>query len=157
MTDIEYVAIEPERLDRMRQRGADEHGNPWTPRVCEGWEPLRCCLRIAEPGSEIVLIGYTPRPEAGAWAETGPVFVHFGRCTGYPTPGDYPEAFRRSRSTVQPFDHTGARAYQHIAVLEPEDDHAAAVRRVLDQPEVAYAHVRSATAACFTFEARAVR
>jgi hypothetical protein len=157
MSDIEFTAIDPERLDAMRDNGKDEQGNPWTLRVAEGWEPLRCCLRKATELEHIALIGYSPWTEPSPWAETGPVFVHFGPCEGYHTTGDYPEMFRHSRSMLNPFDHTGARAYEHITFLGPEDDHEAAVRTVLSQPDVAYLHVRSATAGCFTFAARPVR
>ena len=48
----------------------------------------------------------------------------------------------------------GARAYKHIKFVEPGDDYPAAVAMVMAQPEVAYLHVRSATAQCFTFEVR---
>jgi hypothetical protein len=154
MSDVDFIAIDPERLQRMRERGADEHGNPWTPRTAEGWEPLRCCLRKAEVSEQIALVCYTPWTEPSPWLEAGPVFVHFGQCNGYTTPGDYPEAFLHSRSMLNPFDHTGARAYDHITFLQPEDDHEAAVRTILDQPQVDYLHVRSAIAGCFTFEVR---
>jgi hypothetical protein len=157
MSDIVFTAIDPERLEAMRDSGKDEHGNPWTRRVAEGWEPLRCCLRKATEREDIALISYSPWTEPSPWAETGPVFVHFGRCEGYDATGDYPEAFRHSRSMLNPFDHTGARAYEHITFLEPDDDHEQAVRAVLSQPNVAHLHVRSATAGCFTFAARPVR
>jgi hypothetical protein len=59
-------------------------------------------------------------------------------------------------SLLNPFDHTGARAYKHIKFVEPGDDYPAAVAMVMvmAQPEVACLHVRSATAQCFTFEVR---
>lgn len=157
MSDIEFTAIDPERLTRMREQNADEFGNPWTLRVAEGWEPLRCCLRKARDAEEIALICYTPWTEPSPWAEAGPVFVHFGQCAGYDAPGEYPEDFRRSPSMLNPFDHTGARAYEHITFVKPDDDHEAAVRAVLDQPSVAYLHVRSSTAGCFTFAVHPVR
>ena len=50
MSTLRYLAIDPERLDAVRRRGADEFGNPWQPRAGEGWEPLRCCLRTAGEG-----------------------------------------------------------------------------------------------------------
>lgn len=156
MSDLHFIAIDEQRLDRMREQGADEHGNPWTLRSAEGWEPLRCCLRKAEESERIALICYTPWTEPSPWLEAGPVFVHFGRCEGYSTSGDYPEAFLRNRSMLNPFDHTGARAYDHITFLAPDDDHEGAVRAILDQPDVAYLHVRSTTAGCYTFEVRPV-
>ena len=154
MSDIECIAISQERLEGMRELGADEFGNPWTLRAAEGWEPLRCCLRIAGEGEEIALICYTPWTEASPWMEAGPVFVHFGRCGGYATPGLYPPALASGPRMLNPFDHDGARAYEHIAFVGPDDDHEAAVRNVLDRPGVAFLHVRSATAGCFTFEVR---
>jgi hypothetical protein len=157
MTDIEFMAIDPDRLERMRTHEADEHGNPWAPRAAEGWEPLRCCLRIAERDERIALITYSPWTSPSPWQEAGPVFVHFERCAGYPTPGDYPASFRRSPSMINPFDHAGARAYRHITFVEPDDDHEAAVRRVLAEPDVSHIHIRSSTAGCFTFEVRPVR
>jgi len=151
MSDIRYTAIDQDRLGRMRERGADEQGNPWTHRAAEGWEPLRCCLRKAGEGEDIALINYTPWTTLSPWAEAGPVFVHFGPCAGYRSPAEYPEAFRHSHSTLQPFGHDGARVYEHITMVEPDDDHEAAIRAVMAHPEVAYLHVRSATAACFAF------
>jgi uncharacterized protein DUF1203 len=154
MSDIQYRAIDADRLANMRERGADEFGNPWTLRVAEGWEPLRCCLTVAGEGERIALICYTPWPEPSPWAEAGPVFVHFGPCAGYADTGSYPEAFRHSKRMLNPFDHEGARAYEHITFVGPEDDHEAAVRGILEQPDVAYLHVRSSEAGCFTFEVR---
>ena len=62
MSTLRYLAIDPERLDAVRRRGADEFGNPWQPRAAEGWEPLRCCLRTAGEGEDIALISYSPWP-----------------------------------------------------------------------------------------------
>lgn len=150
MSEIEFRAIDPERLQRMREQESDEYGNPWQARVAEGWEPLRCCLRLPAAGEQIVLMCYSPWTEASPWAEAGPVFVHFAQCAGYSTPGEYPEAFRRSPLMLNTFDHEGARAYEHITFVAPEEDHEAAVRAVMAHPDVAYLHVRSSTAGCFS-------
>ena len=155
MTDVHYLAIDPHRLDVMRGKGADEFGNPWLRQTAQGWEPLRCCLRKAAADEDIALISYSPW--AGGWtpwAEAGPVFVHFRRCPGYRTPAEYPPGLRESHCLLNPFDRTGARAYAHITFVEPHEDHDAAVQAVMAQPDVAYLHVRSAVAQCFTFEVR---
>ena len=156
MSALEYKAIDPERLDAMRRQGADEFGNPWKLRAAGGGEPLRCCLRQAEPGEDITLIGYSPwpLPWTTPWSEAGPVFVCYRRCPGYQAPGEYPVGLAGKYSLLNPFDRDGNRAYEHITFVPPGEDHAAAVARVMAQPEVAYLHVRSATAQCFTFEVR---
>ena len=149
--EIRYTAIPPARLEAMRTAGADEMGNKWQLRVAEGWEPLRCCLRGAGVDEDIALISYSPWDEPSPWMEAGPVFVHYAACDGYADTGQYPEAFRHNKAILNPFDHTGARAYDHITFLDPDDDHEAALRTVLSQPDVAYVHVRSGTAGCFHF------
>lgn len=159
MSTLQYKAIGPERLDAMRGQGADEFGNPWRRRTAEGWEPLRCCLRTAREGEGIALISYSPWPLPWdtPWAEAGPVFVCHHRCAGYQTPQEYPPDLRGRFSLLSPFGHTGARAYRHITFVEPGDDPRKAVETVMGQPDVAYLHVRSATAQCFTFEVRPVQ
>ena len=83
VSDVRIVGVEAERLTRIRERGTDEFGNPWTARPAQGWEPLRCCLTRAVEGEPIALICHTPWPEPSPWMEAGPVFVHFGPCAGY--------------------------------------------------------------------------
>ncbi|HEY1485032.1 MAG TPA: DUF1203 domain-containing protein, partial [Micromonosporaceae bacterium] len=83
MNDIEIIAIDPDRLKAMRAAGADEFGNPWTLRIAEGWEPLRCCLTKPDEGEEIALICYSPWTSPSPWSESGPVFVHYGECAGH--------------------------------------------------------------------------
>ena len=61
------LPIDPERLSTMRVQGHDEHGNTWSPYAAEGWEPLRCCLRLAEPDEQVVLISYAPFTTMSAW------------------------------------------------------------------------------------------
>jgi hypothetical protein len=62
MKNLTYLAIDPHRLDTMRQRGTDEFGQPWDRRTAQGWEPLRCCPRKAVGGENIALISYSPWP-----------------------------------------------------------------------------------------------
>jgi hypothetical protein len=154
MSDVRFLPIDPDRLAAMRAAGADEFGNPWTPFPAEGWEPLRCCLRGSDTGESIALITYSPWAMPSPWMEAGPVFVHAAGCAGYGTTGAYPPALLGSRRWLNPFDHGGARVYDHITFLEADDDHEAAVRDLLARPEVAFVHVRSALAGCLMFEAR---
>lgn len=139
----------------MRDKGSDEFGNPWTLRKAQGWEPLRCCLRMAEADEDIALICYTPWTAPSPWAEAGPVFVHFGQCVGYRTPRSYPKELANRPVMFNTFGADGSRAYDHITFADPDDDHERIVRGLLRRSEVEFVHVRSATAGCFTFEVRA--
>ncbi|MEV4318310.1 DUF1203 domain-containing protein [Actinocrispum sp. NPDC049592] len=148
---LRYTAIPADRLAAMRAAGMDEHGNKWQLRSAEGWEPLRCCLERAEQDEDIALICYTPWTEPSPWLEAGPIFVHHNECAGYQTPDQYPPLFAHNKAILNPFDHTGARAYDHITFLAPADDHEEAAHKILNEPEVAHIHARSQEAGCFHF------
>jgi Protein of unknown function (DUF1203) len=151
MSDIEVREIQQARLAGMRAAGRDELGNPWVVRVAEGWEPLRCCLRVPAAGEEIALIAYSPWTAPSPWAESGPVFVHYGQCEGYGTPGSWPAELRGRLQLVRPYGPDGAIAYDHIRTIQPDDDPEVVIRELLAQPDVDHVHIRSATAGCFAF------
>lgn len=71
---IRIVPIAPGFLARVRG-GIDDLGQPIEHHVALGGEPLRDCLRRAEPGEPIVLASYCPFTIAGPYKEYGPVFV----------------------------------------------------------------------------------
>ena len=84
--------IDPARLEVVHTTGADGHGNQLRPFAATGrGEPLRCCLRYAEPGEQITLISYAPFEHPSVWREVGPVFIHAARCEGYTPTGRLPE------------------------------------------------------------------
>jgi hypothetical protein len=88
-------ALSPERLEAMRWAGSDDGGNVVFPaRTAQGGEPLRCCLKIATPGEQVLLIAYCPFNKPSPYAETGPVFVHAESCEGYHRADLYPDQFR---------------------------------------------------------------
>ncbi len=66
MTTEQIVAfqIHPVPADVLAQvgaRGVDAvSGTPVEHLVAEGGEPLRCCLRDADPGEDVMLFGYEP-------------------------------------------------------------------------------------------------
>jgi hypothetical protein len=73
-TAIRIVPIAERFLQRVRD-GLDDLGQPVEHHVAQGGEPLRDCLRRAEPGEAIVLASYCPFTVAGPYKEYGPVFV----------------------------------------------------------------------------------
>ena len=151
MTDLNVVAIDPERLADMRRRGADEHGNEWAPFSARGWEPLRCCLSVAVAGVPIVLISYQPLDGPSPWAEVGPVFVHAHACDGYRTPGALPPALAMGPRLLRTYRADGSLDYDHIRVVDDGEPVEPVIRDLFDTAEVAFVHARSVQAQCFTY------
>jgi hypothetical protein len=73
-TSIRILPLPPAFLERVRA-GIDDLGQPVERHVAAGGEPLRDCLRRAQPGEAILLASYCPFTLAGPFREYGPVFV----------------------------------------------------------------------------------
>ncbi len=154
MTNYDVIAIDPDRLEGMRARGADEHGNPFTGYPALGWEPLRCCLHIADAGERIALVAYTPFLAPSPWAETGPVYVHAERCAGHPAESGLPTSLRTGPRILRSYRADRTLDYDHITYVGQGDDIEPALRELLEVPGVGEVHVRAAQTQCFTYAVR---
>jgi hypothetical protein len=143
--------IDPARLARIREQGSDEHGNPLTTRTADGGEPLRCCLRKAEPGEDIALISFAPFTHTSPWTEVGPVFVHRHACAGYRADDEFPGEFRAGPRVLRTYDADLSMLYEHNTVVPPGGDVEAEVRSLLGRAGVSVVHVRAVVPQCFTF------
>jgi hypothetical protein len=81
-TNFQIHAIPPEVFDHVRASCVDVSGNPVELLTATGSEPLRCCLRDAEGGEQVILFGYEPPIPASPYREVGPVFGHAEHCEG---------------------------------------------------------------------------
>jgi hypothetical protein len=135
----------------MRSARSDEHGNAFVSIPAEGWEPLRCCLQIAESGHDIALISYAPLRQASPWREVGPVFVHGTQCDGYQNSSELPSDLRIGPRVLRSYRADGSLDYDHITVVLDGEDIEASLDELLAAPEVAEVHVRAHGAQCFTY------
>jgi hypothetical protein len=97
----------------------------------EGRAPLRCCLRDSQVGERLLLGAVAPPGPLGAYAETGPVFMHADHCPG-PASSGYPEAFRACRQVFRAYDNTGQIVGGEI--VEPGRNQEAVAERLLSTP-----------------------
>ena len=148
MTTFQILAIPPHELDAIRRTG-DASGAQLSPVVDdEGGSPLRCCLRPSRPGERIALIAYRPPGTAGAYAETGPAFVHADRCAGYPADGGWPPEFRDRQQVLRAYDATGRIA---DALLVDGTDAEAGIEKLFADPAHVMLHSRNVLYGCFMF------
>ena len=145
-------AIDPARLDVVRAAGADGHGNQLRPVAATGQgEPLRCCLRYAEPGEQITLISYAPFEHPSVWTEVGPVYIHAARCEGYTPTGRLPEQLATGPRLLRTYHADDTMNYEHNTVVIDEADLEPIIERLLDKPEVTTVHVRTLAPQCFLY------
>jgi hypothetical protein len=150
VTGFTVSALPPAMVERIRARGEDDFGNRVEVVVNQDGEraPLRCCLRVAEPGERMALIAYRPSDRGGPYAEVGPIFVHAEQCDGYPDPTAYPQAFRYKPQLFRSYGADGRQV--HNEIVEPAEVDSAIVR-LLERPDIEVIHSRNVLAGCYMF------
>ena len=117
----------------------------------DGGAPLRCCLRESRAGERITLGSVTPPGPAGAYAESGPVFVHADGCAGPDSTG-YPTEFRSRSQVFRAYSADGVIVGGEI--VEPGTGQEAVAERLLADPAVAFLHSRNVIHGCYMFAIR---
>lgn len=89
------IAPLPEAFLARARAGTDDLGQPVERLIAQGGEPLRDCLRRAEPGESILLASYCPFTVNGPFKEYGPVFLAadpqpYPSLNALPTEGERP-------------------------------------------------------------------
>ncbi|BCB77376.1 DUF1203 domain-containing protein [Phytohabitans flavus] len=137
-------------LETVRDTGKDVSGNPVERVTATGGEPIRCCLRDAEAGEELILFGYEPPLPPGPYREVGPVFAHAEPCAGPAATADtYPEDWRRRSQVLRAYDERG---WIHPATrVHDGSDPEGAIAKVLAEPGVVQVHSRNVAYGCYMF------
>lgn len=164
MTGYEARPIGQTALKQLRE--TDDAGHPCVPySATEGGDPLRCCLRGAEPGERIALVSYAPLrrwaaenwAKPGAYDEQGPVFIHAEECEGPVAEREgYPFSRAGALRAVRRYSAEGRIVGGRLLEIPAEAEHGfdAAFAEAFADPEVALVHVRAVEYGCFHFEVR---
>lgn len=148
-TSFRLHTIPDEMLDPVRAGGADASGEPAVHLAAEGGEPLRCCLRDARPGEDLILFGYAPPLPASPYREIGAVIAHAGRCAGPDRLDSYPPDWRDRPQVLRAYDDRG---WIHDATrLHDGHDPEAVIAEMFAQPGVARIHSRNVAWGCYMF------
>ncbi|WP_375493565.1 DUF1203 domain-containing protein [uncultured Jatrophihabitans sp.] len=149
-------AIEPRRLDDVRASGADGHGNRLQPFAASGdGEPLRCCLRYAEPGDQIALISYAPFDHPSVWTEVGPIYIHAARCDGYTSADQLPRELANGPRVLRTYRADDTMNYDHNTVVTDEAALEPLIETLLGESDVHTVHVRTLAPQCFLYSVTA--
>lgn len=150
-TRFEVRAIPAEVLESVRRKGIDAGGNPLVRLVADGTvQPLRCCLRYARAGEDIILFGYEPPIPPSPYREVGAVFAHAQACAG-PDPAEltrYPVEWRGKRQVFRAYD---ARGWIADAVDHDGSDPESVIGELFANPDVEQIHVRNIGYGCLMF------
>ncbi|MFF3689673.1 DUF1203 domain-containing protein [Streptomyces sp. NPDC002187] len=142
-------ALPAEVLDSVRTTGVDAFGNRVEPITAEGGDPLRCCLRNAESGEDLLLFGYQPPLPASPYREVGAVLAHAAPCAGPADVSSYPPDWRGRPQVLRAYD---ARGWIHDATrVHDGQDPEGAIAELLAEPDVVQVHSRNVAWGCYMF------
>lgn len=148
-TAFRIQALPSDVLAAVRETGRDAAGNPAERLVAEGTEPVRCCLRDARPGEELLLVNYEPPLPPSPYREVGAVFVHAQACGGPGDPGAYPADWYGRPQVLRAYD---SRGWIHPATRAHRGERPeVTIAEVLAHPDVVQVHSRNVAYGCYMF------
>jgi len=155
-TILEHVAafhihaLPDEVLTRARAGGPDASGRQPVHLMAKGGEPVRCCLRDAQPGEPLLLFNHEPAlPAPSPYRERGAVFVHAESCAREVSRTTYPTDWRGRAQVLRAYDAKG-RIHPASNVHDGSDPEAA-IEAVLAEPGVVEVHSRNVVYGCWMF------
>jgi hypothetical protein len=137
-------------LDEVRSSGLDASGHPVERTTAEGGEPLRCCLRDARDGEQLILFGYEPDIPASPYREVGAVFAHARACDGPAGADAYPSDWLGRPQELRAYD---ARGWIHPSTQAHDgSDPVRLIVEMLADPDVVQIHSRNVAYGCYMFK-----
>ncbi|CCM75420.1 DUF1203 domain-containing protein [Rhizobium mesoamericanum] len=149
MTDIRFCAMPTADAENLWNGGRDAYGFLPETMVSDGpGHPCRHCLKNIDAGQELLVFAYRPFPELQPYAETGPIFLHKQPCERYAAEEVLPPVLTSPDFIVRGYNTENRIVYGTGAVTLTPDIRSYATQ-LLDRPDIAYVHVRSARNNCY--------
>lgn len=150
MSKLRFVAM-PSETARAFQAGAkDANGQIPEQHVAKGaGNPCRHCLAEIAEGVPFLIFAYRPFPTPQPYAEVGPVFLHAAACQRHPESAEPPAMLLGWERLLLRGYGSDDRIVYGTGQVVPTSELAAAAGTLLDRPDIAYIHVRSAANNCY--------
>lgn len=149
MTDIRFSAMPTIDARNLWNGGTDAYGLLPETMVSDGpGHPCRHCLKNIDAGEALLVFAYRPFPELQPYAETGPVFLHKEPCERYAAEEVLPPVLTSPDFIVRGYNAENRIVYGTGAVTLTAVIRSYATQ-LLERPEIAYVHVRSARNNCY--------
>ena len=150
MAAIRFVALSTDVADAYRQGALDANGQRPERRISDGSGlPCRHCLGEIAAGEEYLVLAHRPFTALQAFAESGPIFLHADACMRYPETSAPPAGFlERPAMMLRGYD-VDERIVYGTGVIVPSEQLVSSAAAIVDHPNVAFVHARSATNGCF--------
>jgi hypothetical protein len=150
MTPLNFIALDSDRVRALQGGAPDANGQTPERQISDGGgNPCRHCLEDIAEGEAFLVLAHRPFPAPQPYAEVGPIFLHAEGCPRYREDGGAPEMFaRRAAVLIRGYGSDDRIVYGSGKVIPTEEIEAVATD-LLQRPEIAYIHLRSASNNCF--------
>ncbi|MEL6745603.1 MAG: DUF1203 domain-containing protein [Pseudomonadota bacterium] len=152
---IRFSGMTTEEASALRAGGPDVNGQAATSAISDGEGiPCRHCLKLIPKGEPYLVFALRPFSTVQPYAEVGPAFICEAPCEAYSdtdssASAPLPEVFTDSPSYIV----RGYRADETIVYgsggVVPNNTIINRSKALLDDPEIAFVHVRSASSNCW--------
>ncbi|WP_163271949.1 DUF1203 domain-containing protein [Chelativorans alearense] len=147
---IRFIAMPTRQARAFQGGGIDAYGNPPERRISDGdGVPCRHCLRHVPAGRPYLVLAYRPFPDLQPYAETGPVFLCADECPQAEESDVMPEMLRASTEFLLRGYGADDRIVYGTGAVTPKQHVCTRSHELLQRPEVAYLHLRSAKNNCY--------
>lgn len=146
---LKFVALETDIARHFQKGGADANGQPPERTRSDGaGNPCRHCLREIPRDVEMLILSHRPFPAPQPYAETGPIFLCAAPC---PRGGgsDIPRILETSPDYLMKGYSADHRIKYGTGRVISRANLPSYAKTLLDDPSVAYVHVRSARNNCY--------
>jgi len=146
---MKYTALDTATVRRIQAGGPDAHGQPAERAISDGQgNPCRHCLKDIPKGAEMLILAHRPFDAPQPYAETGPIFLCAGPCRRGANK-ELPEILSTCPEYLVKGYSTDNRIVYGTGAIVPRSDIESRAVRLLENPRVAYLHVRSVRNNCY--------
>jgi len=147
---LRYVALPTDRVRALQAGAADDYGRVPERHISDGdGMPCRHCLKNIEAGKEYLILAYRPFPALQPYAETGPIFLHAEECERAPETDVMPAMFKATPDYILRGYSEDDRIVYGSGAVVPTHMICGRAYELLQRPEIAYVHMRSARNNCY--------
>ena len=146
---VKFIPLDTSAVRKMQAGGPDANGQPPERHIAdEGGTPCRHCLKQVAAGDPYLIVAHRPFPDAQPYAEQGPLFLHAAECEQPEDPRQLPEMLVSPQYMIRGYD-TDNRIVYGTGKVVPTGELPSAAECLFEDPNIAYAHIRSAENNCY--------
>lgn len=146
-----YIALPTNEVDQLRTGKPDANDQQPEKSISDGnGNPCRHCLSEIPRGEEMLILGYRPFRKLQPYAEVGPIFICANSCVRHQESNGLPELYRNREMLIRGYDINDRIVYGTGKVVPMANLEQESIS-ILENPSIAYIHVRSSTNNCYHF------